>query len=103
MADACGLLERIPPPVPDEEAGLLPDGLFVERRRSPFRDDADDFALEATGGAGGFVSLLRFFPNFFFAVGSDGCCADFVVELICIKWITCKGEVTRGTIGRPTS
>ena len=82
MADACGLLERIPLTAPDEEAGLPPEGLFVERRRSPFRDDADDLALDATGGAGGFVSLLRFFPNFFFAVGSDDCCAGFVIELI---------------------
>ena len=84
MAAACeGLLDRIPPTPPDEEeAGLFPDDLFVESRSSPFLEDAEDLVLDATGGAGGFVSLLRFFPNFFFAVGSDDGCAGFVTELI---------------------
>ena len=66
---------------PNDGSGVVIDGLlaksplegplpllrlFVDSKRSPFREAA--FALEfslAAGGAGGLVSLLRFLPNFF--------------------------------------
>jgi len=76
------LLERIPPV---DDAVFTPDeGRLVERSRSPFRDEAFAFGPDEIGGAGGFVSLLRFFPNFFFVVVSDDCCCvdDLVAELI---------------------
>lgn len=43
--------------------------LLVESSKSPLREAALALdASEAAGGAGGLVSLLRFFPNFFFPV-----------------------------------
>ena len=43
--------------------------LLVDKSKSPLREAALDFDVsEAAGGAGGFVSLLRFFPNFFLPV-----------------------------------
>jgi hypothetical protein len=84
-------LERIP-----EEDVLAPDvGLFVDSSKSPFREAAFDLTPEAMG-TGAFVSLLRFLPNFFFAVGSDDCCEDFVAELIRLtSWLTLELGETR--------
>jgi hypothetical protein len=40
---------------------------LVESSNSPLRDVAPRaLADDGTGGAGAFVTLLRFFPNFFF-------------------------------------
>ena len=77
------MLERIPP---DDEAEVVPEeSRFVDKSSSPLRDEAFAFVAEETGGAGGLVSLFRFFPNFFFVVVSVDCCCvvvDFVIELI---------------------
>jgi hypothetical protein len=76
------LLERIPPTDPAVTAFVPDEGRFVDKRRRPFREDDVDLTPEETGGAGGFVSLFKFFPNFFLAVGSDDCCVILVTELI---------------------
>lgn len=101
--------ERSPPPAPEEDIeALFEVERLVERSKSPFRELA--LALLApppdkpVAGAGGLVSLLRFFPNFFFVVGSGadaGTDADTdadtsarggcVVELMCF----CEWQATQ--------
>jgi hypothetical protein len=61
------LLDKRPPDtaaVPPEE-----DARFVESNSNPFREDEvapRALAVDGLGGAGAFVTLFRFFPNFFF-------------------------------------
>jgi hypothetical protein len=70
---------------PDDDTFPAEEERFVERSNKPLREEAEvepPLLGDAMGGAGGFVSLFRFLPNFFFVVSSDGFPAFLCLELI---------------------
>lgn len=80
------------PEAPPEEAR------FVESNNNPLREEPEVFALEPEiGGAGGFVSVLRFLPNFFFfVVESDG--PPRRLEVILHSFITAANPRSSGDL-----
>lgn len=53
---------------PDREEPPTPPTLPLPAPGPPPKPEEEE---DAIGGAGGFVSLFRFLPNFFLVVGSD--------------------------------
>jgi hypothetical protein len=81
VGDDVGLLAKRP----DAAAVPAEEERFVERSNKPLREEAEVEPLllvDAMGGAGGFVSLFRFLPNFFFVVNSEGIPPFLWLELI---------------------
>lgn len=59
------MLDKRPPEDVDEDR-------FVDKSNKPLREDeVRALAVEGLGGAGAFVTLVRFFPNFFFPDGRE--------------------------------
>lgn len=58
------MLARRPP---DAAVAVPPPARLVDSNNNPLREeDVRALAADGLGGAGAFVTLLRFFPNFFF-------------------------------------
>jgi hypothetical protein len=90
VGDEDVLLDKRPP---EAVAAPVDDVRLVESSNNPLREeDVAPRALEAEaiGGAGAFVTLLRFFPNFFFV--PDKRELFLFIELISGGWI--RGLVT---------
>lgn len=78
----------------DDDAAVVALFRFVESNSKQFRDEFcfAEPVVEDAGGAGGFVNLLRFFPNFFLEV-----VAVVVVSCVVVVVVVCDGAPTGGT------